>query len=73
MSDMVSTFDLLADDVSGRGLKQLREEFFAMRAELKRSMDAGLTADDMAVARRALAAVDAAEQASSRLYDAWNR
>lgn len=72
MTDMVSAFDLLVDDASGRGLKQLREEFFDMRVGLKRSMDAGLSGDDMTVARQALAAVDAAEQASARLYDAWN-
>lgn len=73
MSDMVSAFDLLAGDPSGRGLRQIQDELFDMRASLKRTMDAGLSSDDMAVARRAMAAVDAADRASARLYDAWNR
>ena len=37
--EMESAFDMLAEDPSGRGLKQLREELFEMRTDVKRAMD----------------------------------
>ena len=40
--EMESAFDMLAEDPSGRGLKQLREELFEMRTDVKRAMDAGM-------------------------------
>lgn len=71
--EMESAFDLLAEDPSGYGLKQLREELFGMRLDVKRAMDAGMTAEEMTVARQALAAVDCAEDVASRVHDALNR
>lgn len=72
MSDFVSCYDLLANDHSGRGLKQIQEEFFSMRSDIKKAMDAGLSSDDMSIARRAQDAVDAASQATDKLYSIWN-
>lgn len=71
--DMESAFDMLSDDPSGMGLKQIREELFAMRGEVKRAMDAGMTSDEMAVARQVMEAVDGAEEAAGRLHDMMNR
>lgn len=71
--EMESAFDMLAEDPSGQGLKQLREEFFGMRMDLKRAMDAGMTADEMALARQAADAVDRAESVAERVYEALNR
>lgn len=71
--EMESAFDMLAEDPSGRGLKQLREELFEMRADVKRAMDAGMTSDEMAVARQVMTAVDAAEKVAERVYDTLNR
>ena len=71
--EMESAFDMLAEDPSGRGLKQLREELFEMRMDVKRAMDAGMTSDEMAVARQVMAAVDSAEKVAERVYDTLNR
>ncbi len=71
--DMESAFDMLSDDPSGMGLKQIREELFAMRSGVKRAMDAGMTPDEMAVARQVMEAVDCAEETAGRLHDAMNR
>ncbi|HIU18195.1 MAG TPA: hypothetical protein IAB01_07075 [Candidatus Avidesulfovibrio excrementigallinarum] len=71
--DMESAFDMLSDDPSGMGLKQIREELFVMRSEVKRAMDAGMTADEMAVARQVMEAVDCADEAAGRMHDAMNR
>ena len=68
--EMESAFDMLAEDPSGQGLKRLREE---MRMDVKRAMDAGMTSDEMAVARRVMAAVDSAEKVAERVYDTLNR
>ena len=38
--EMESACDMLAEDPSGRGLKQLREELFEMRTDVKRAVDA---------------------------------
>lgn len=72
MSDLVSCYDLLANDHTGRGLKQIQEEFFSMRADVKNAMDAGMTSDEVAVARRVQDAVDAAVQTADKLYSTWN-
>ena len=76
--EMESAFDMLAEDPSGRGLKQLREELFEMRTDVKRAMDAGMTSDEMAVARQVMTrsatfSVDAAEKVAERVYDTLNR
>lgn len=71
--EMESAFDMLAEDPSGQGLKQLREELFEMRTDVKRVMDAGMTSDEMAVARQVMAAVDSAEKVAERVYDTLNR
>ena len=71
--EMESAFDMLAEDPSGQGLRQLREELFEMRTDVKRDMDAGMTSDEMAVARQVMAAVDSAEKVAERVYDTLNR
>lgn len=71
--EMESAFDMLAEDPSGQGLKRLREELFEMRMDVKRAMDAGMTPDEMAVARQVMAAVDSAEKVAERVYDTLNR
>lgn len=71
--EMKSAFDMLAEDPSGQGLKRLREELFEMRMDVKRAMDAGMTSDEMAVARQVMAAVDSAEKVAERVYDTLNR
>ena len=71
--EMESAFDMLAEDPSGRSLKQLREELFELRTDVKRAMDAGMTSDEMAVARQVMTAVDAAEKVAERVYDTLNR
>ena len=73
MIDMESAFDALAEDPSGYRLKEIREELFAMKAEVKCAMDAGMTADEMAVARQVLAAVECADDVAGRAHDALNR
>ena len=54
MIEMESAFDALAEDPSGHRLKEIREELFEMKAAVKRAMDAGMTAEEMATARQAL-------------------
>lgn len=71
--EMESAFDMLAEAPSGQGLKRLREELFEMRMDVKRAMDAGMTSDEMAVARQVMAAVDSAEKVAERVYDTLNR
>lgn len=71
--EMESAFDMLAEDPLGQGLKRLREEFFEMRMDLRRAMDAGMTADEMTVARQAVDAVDRAESVAERVYGMLNR
>ena len=71
--EMESAFDMLAEDPSGRGLKQLREELSEMRTDVKRAMDAGMPSDEMPVARQVMTAVDAAEKVAERVYDTLNR
>ena len=70
---MESAFDMLAEDPAGTGLRQIREELFVMRNEVKRAMDAGMTREEMAVARQVLGAVDCAEDVAGRVHDTMNR
>lgn len=44
-----------------------------MRMDVKRAMDAGMTPDEMAVARQVMTAVDCAENVAERVYDTLNR
>ncbi len=71
--EMESAFDMLSEDPSGQGLKSIREELFAMRAQVKQAMDAGMTAEEMAVARQVMTAVDNADAVAGRAYDVLNR
>ena len=71
--EMESAFDMLAEDPSGHGLKALREELFDMRSQVKRAMDAGMTTEEMQVARQVMAAVDCADDVAGRVYDTLNR
>lgn len=73
MIEMESAFDALAEDPSGYQLKRLREELFDMKATVKRAMDAGMTSDEMAAARRVFAAVECADEIAGRVHDALNR
>lgn len=73
MIEMESAFDLLAEDSSGYRLKEIREELFEMKTVVKRAMDAGMTADEMAVAKQALAAVESADEVAGRVHDSLNR
>lgn len=67
-----SIFDLLENDHSGRGHKQLTEEIFEMRMQIKRHMDAGLSAEDMDAARSLQQCVDAAEEVVAAIYNKQN-
>lgn len=71
--EMESAFDMLAEDASGYRLKEIREELFEMKSEVKRAMDAGMTAEEMAAARQALAAVECADEVAGRAHSALNR
>ena len=44
-----------------------------MKTAVKRAMDAGMTADEMAVAKQALAAVESADEVAGRVHDSLNR
>lgn len=68
----VSAFDLLGNDPSGYGHKQLKEEVFQMQYTVKRAMDSGLSSEDMEVAKAALIAVNAADDAVTKFYDRHN-
>jgi len=63
-----SAFDL-ADDHSGVKARALKEELLTLDMSGKRTMDAGLTPDDMKVAQAARDAV----QAASRVVEALSR
>ena len=71
--EMESVFDALADDVSGYKLKEIHEELFEMRQDIKRAMDRGMTQEEMAVARLAVEAVNHAEHVTGRIYEALSR
>ncbi len=71
MIEMESALEVLAEDPSGYHLKQLREELFDMRTTVKRVMDAGMTADEMSVAKR-VAAVECADEVAGRVHASLN-
>jgi len=73
MTGMESAFDLLVDDPSGFQLKSIGEELFEMKTTVKRAMDAGMTAEEMAVARKVMAAVECADSVARRVHDTLNR
>lgn len=62
MSDVfISALDSLKkDNVMVNELKNLNEELFAMRLDLKNYMDSGISAADMIIARELSNAVEAA-------------
>ena len=72
MMEMESAFDALADDPSGYKLKAIREELFEMKMTVKRAMDAGMTADEMAAALKVMAAVDSADEVAERVHTELN-
>ena len=72
MIEMESALEVLAEDPSGYHLKQLREELFDMRTTGKRVMDAGMTADEMSVAKRVFAAVECADEVAGRVHASLN-
>ena len=73
MIEMESAFDALAEDHSGHRLKEIREDLFEMMPAVKRAMDAGMTAEEMATARQALEAVECADEVAGRVHDSLNR
>ena len=44
-----------------------------MRVQVKQAMDAGMTAEEMAIARQVMTAVDNADAVAGRAYDVLNR
>lgn len=73
MTELESAADLLSDDPAGSGLGRIREELLAMRTTVRRAMDAGMTPDAMAAARRVLDAVDAGDRVAGQLHGIYNR
>ncbi len=58
---MNSASEILTNDFNGQGLKSLKEELFEMNLEIKKSMDKGLSLDEMAIAnsyRQAISDID---------------
>ena len=66
MNEFISVLDMLE---TGSGDRTGREEGLEMDIAVKRHMDAGLTPDEMTVARRVREAVQAAEHALERLFN----
>ncbi|MBQ9536448.1 MAG: hypothetical protein IJU79_01510 [Desulfovibrionaceae bacterium] len=69
MSEQLSAFDLLLDDFNGQGLKKMQEQLLTMKNNLKHTMDAGLNADDFAIAKNLLQAVDTSSETIVQLHD----
>ena len=67
MSEFVSVLDLLENAPYG-AQTAVRDEIAAMDAELRRTMDRGLTPDDMKTAQAARAAAQAAAVILDRLF-----
>ena len=67
MSDFVSVFDIMEQAPYG-AQKAVREEVAVMDAELRRTMDRGLTPDDMKTAQAARAAVQAASSILDNIF-----
>lgn len=64
---MVSVLDLL-DNASYDSQRAVRDEIAAMDNEIRRSMDAGLSPDDMKIAQSARSAAQAAAAILERLF-----
>lgn len=67
MSDFISATDA-AESASYADQKAIRDEVADMDYRLRRTMDAGLTPDDMKVARSVKEAVDAAQEILSKIF-----
>ena len=67
MSEFVSVLDIMENAPYG-AQTAVRDEIAAMDAELRRTMDRGLTPDDMKTAQAARAAVQAASTVHDRLF-----
>ena len=67
MSEFVSVLDLMENAPYG-AQTTVRDEIAVMDAELRRTMDQGLTPDDMQTARAARSAVQAAAAILDRLF-----
>ena len=67
MTEFVSVLDIMENAPYG-AQTAVRNEVASMDAELRRTMDQGLTPDDMKTARAAREAVQAASSILSRLF-----
>ena len=67
MSDFVSVLDIMENAPYG-AQTAMRDEIAAMDADLRRTMDRGLTPDDMKTAQAARAAVQAAAVILDKLF-----
>ena len=67
MSEFVSVLDILENAPYG-AQTAVRDEVAAMDAELRRTMDMGLTPDDMKTAQAARAAAQAAASVLNKLF-----
>lgn len=67
MSEFVSVLDIMENAPYG-AQTAVRDEIAAMDAELRRTMDKGLTPDDMKTAQAARAAVQAAATILDRIF-----
>lgn len=74
MADELKEFaqDMLDNDPSGVGRSRLQEELVGMRAGLKRSLDAGVTADEAAVLKALAESVDAATEVVDKVWEGRN-
>ncbi|WP_446424034.1 hypothetical protein [Mailhella sp.] len=68
MSEFVSLLDIL-EKPSYDGQRQLREEVAAMDFDLRRTMDAGLTPDEMQKAQAGRRAVHAALDILDKIFN----
>ena len=65
---MSETFTSVMDmNSSGMDFRMVRDEVLTMNLEVKRRMDAGLTPDEMAVAKKVFAATEAAGKILEKL------
>ena len=67
MSEFVSVLDILENAPYG-AQTAVRDEVASMDAELRRTMDMGLTPDDMKTAQAARAAAQAAASVLNKLF-----
>ena len=67
MSDFISAADAAAS-ASYADQKAIRDEVADLDYRLRRTMDAGLTTDEMKVARSVKEAVDAAQEILSKIF-----